>query len=103
MLTMHTKGNVIYWRDAHNGRVPGDRALARKVQDVNGFDLVPVDSSRGASRRAGGASANWLRHTFGRPALTIELTPFSEPFASAPKHFNRLIWKNNKALLLKLW
>jgi g-D-glutamyl-meso-diaminopimelate peptidase len=102
LLAVHTKGDVIYWRDAYNGRIPGDRALARKVEAVNGFDLVPVDTTPGARRRATGASAAWFRHTFNRPAVTIEFTPMSEAYASAPRHFNRLIWKKNKALLLKI-
>ncbi|MDR1426433.1 MAG: hypothetical protein LBJ08_01565 [Bifidobacteriaceae bacterium] len=102
LLALHTRGNVIYWCDSYSGRVPGALALARKVRAVNGFDLVQRDISAGQASRGGAGSANWFRHEFDRPALTIEFTPPSEPYAKAPAHFNRLIWKANRALLLKI-
>jgi g-D-glutamyl-meso-diaminopimelate peptidase len=101
MITLHTKGEVVYWRDTYSPTVPGAHALAAKVKAVMGYPLVQVGPQSDTSL-AGGASANWFRATYGRPALTIEFTPMSEPFASAPRDFNRLIWSRGRALLLRL-
>jgi len=37
MLTFHTKGRVIFWRDEGSGVVPGDESLANKISNFVGF------------------------------------------------------------------
>lgn len=98
LFTMHTRGQIVYWRDNGNGAVPGDSKLAKKVRSINGYRLMP--STKNANGYGGGFE-NWFRHEYNRPALCIELTSVNQPYKSAPKNFNSCVWSKNKDLFIK--
>ncbi len=80
VLSFHSRGGCIYWRDAGNGEVKGDCAAAQKIALRCGLRLCSVTES--AEDYSGGFE-NWFRSTYKRPAFCIELVddetaPFDE-------------------------
>lgn len=70
MLSFHSRGDCIFWRDRGNGVIDGDRALACILKQRSGFSLCnPTESAENYS----GGFENWFRSEFRRPALCVEL------------------------------
>jgi len=65
-LSLHTQGEVIYWR-YRDYMPPGAANLARRLSRVSGYELedVPDESSHGGYR-------DWFIESFNRPGFTIE-------------------------------
>jgi len=99
MLTMHSRGQVIYWKDRFNDVVPGAAALASKVRSVTKYRLMPTSGWNSCA----GESAKWFRAMYNKPALTVEITPYYMPYGKAlqKKNFDKIIWKRAGSLFLK--
>jgi len=65
-LSLHTQGEVIYWR-YRDYMPPGAAELAAKLAKASGYELddVPGESSHGGYR-------DWFIESFNRPGYTIE-------------------------------
>lgn len=97
MFTMHSRGQVVYWKDKYSGVVPGASTLINKVKSITGYRKMPT--SRWST--CTGESAKWFRAVYNKPAFTIELTPSYAAYKKAPKNFDKYVWKKNKSLFLR--
>ena len=99
MFTMHTRGQIIYWKDKYNGTVPGASTLVRKVRSVTKYRTMPTSGWSSCA----GESAKWFRYVYNKPAFTIELMPTKVAYNKAVKktNFNKYVWNKNKSLFLK--
>ena len=70
LLDIHIAGNCLFWRDEANGRIDGDRQLAKTLCTECGYYLCPV--TVGADKYGGGLE-NWFRHETGKRAICVEL------------------------------
>lgn len=70
LLSFHTRGNCVYWRDLGNGEVFPDEKLAEKLALECGFSLMKATEK--AEDYSGGFE-NWFRYKFVRPAFCVEL------------------------------
>lgn len=70
MISLHIRGGCVYWRDAGNGEVSGDKTLAENISKLCGLKLcIPTMDIKAYS----GGFENWFRHRFIRPAVCVEL------------------------------
>ncbi len=99
MFTMHTRGQIIYWKDKYNDVVPGASTLAGKVRSITGYRSMPTSSWESCS----GESAKWFRSVYNKPAFTIEMSPNTISYKSVvkKKYFDKYIWKKNRSLFLR--
>lgn len=104
MLNIHTRGNIMFWRDVKNGVIPGDEILMTAIES----NCAISPSPRGPSWMAnayGGGFENWFRSFFNRPAICVELIPinFSGYYdASLYSRFEEaVLWDKTKTLLLQ--
>lgn len=79
MLSFHSRGDCLYWRDEGNAEIKGDRELAEKLRYTCGFALCP--STKDKADYSGGFE-NWFRYRFSKPGICVELikdenAPFS--------------------------
>lgn len=98
MISLHARGNCIFWRDCGNGSVNGDFALTDALCKSCGFSAVlPTKSPADYS----GGFENWFRHRFKRPALCIELVKDEDiSYRDMRKHFeSAVVWSKTKNLL----
>ncbi|MBQ7999852.1 MAG: hypothetical protein IJ298_01375 [Ruminococcus sp.] len=70
MLSFHSRGDCLYWRDEGNGEVEMDKAVAQRLQEVCGFSMCKPTSK--AEDYAGGFE-NWFRYKYRKPAICVEL------------------------------
>ena len=74
-LSIHIKGNCIFWGDTFNTNFNGlYKAFAEDIALASGFSMTeptlkPTDY--------GGGFENWFRHTYNRPGLCIELSHYT--------------------------
>ena len=74
-LSIHIKGNCIFWGDTFNTKFNGlYKAFAEDIALASGFSMTeptlkPTDY--------GGGFENWFRHTYNRPGLCIELSHYT--------------------------
>lgn len=97
-ISLHARGNCIFWRDFGNGRVEGDAELAQAFAQNCGFELVaPTENVEDYS----GGFENWFRFRFGKPALCIELVKDEDiGFADMCLNFDEaVIWSKTGRLL----
>lgn len=97
-LSLHARGNCIFWRDFGNGGVMGDYKLAKSLEKNCGFELISPTKS--PSDYSGGFE-NWFRCRFRRPALCVELVKDEDiPFNGIHQDFERaVLWDETKGLL----
>ncbi|MGN0551316.1 MAG: Ig-like domain-containing protein [Acutalibacteraceae bacterium] len=86
MFSMHLRGNVVYWRDTLSGTVPGDYALASKLQNKCGYSLMPTSTD---DNDYGGGFENWFRQEFNRPGFCVELVSSNVPSPTDINSYNR--------------
>ncbi len=80
LLDMHIVGNGIYWRDEMNGAIPDDYAFANHIANNSGYMVFGMSTD--VTVYSGGLE-NWFRCTYNRPALCIEMLPYSQSYYSA--------------------
>lgn len=97
-ISLHARGNCIFWRDFGNGAVKGDKELAKSFENKCGFELIAP--TKNAEDYSGGFE-NWFRCRCRRPALCIELVKDEDiGFSDMCRDFDRaVIWDNTKELL----
>jgi g-D-glutamyl-meso-diaminopimelate peptidase len=67
LVSLHTKGQIICWRDLENEVIEGDDKLAAIIENCLGY-------SRGAQTdNPGGGFDNWFRSAFKKPGIVIEM------------------------------
>ena len=87
LLDMHILGNGIYWRDEKNGPIADDYAFASSIAGSSGYTVFGMSTD--VSVYSGGLE-NWFRYAYKRPALCIEMMPYSQSVYSATyRGFNR--------------
>lgn len=70
-VNFHTKGKIIYWRDAGNGVIEGDEHWADVIlQKLDGYGKAPVSTYLNVY---GGGLENWFRSYTGKNAMNVEL------------------------------
>ena len=77
LLDMHIIGNGIFWRDQLNGVIPNDELFAQSIAQAGGYQVFGVSSD--ITTYSGGLE-NWFRKAYGRPALCIEMLPYSQAY-----------------------
>ena len=98
MISLHARGNCIFWRDRGNGAVKGDLTLTDALCKNCGFTAVaPTESPSDYS----GGFENWFRYRFKRPALCIELVRDEDvSYRDMCRCFeDSVIWSKTKNLL----
>lgn len=97
-ISIHARGNCIFWRDFGNGAVKGDYEIAKEFEKNCGFELVPP--TKNMADYSGGFE-NWFRCRYKKPALCIELVKNEDiSFSDMCKGFDEaVIWENTKKLL----
>ena len=74
-LSIHIKGNCIFWGDTFNTNFNGlYKAFAENIAFSSGLSMTeptlkPTDY--------GGGFENWFRHTYNRPGVCIELSHYT--------------------------
>ncbi len=72
MLSIHIKGNCLYWGDNYNKKYNSQyKAFAKDIADACGF-YMPQPTKEASSY--GGGFENWFRHTYNRPGVCVELS-----------------------------
>lgn len=74
-INFHTKGKIVYWRDAHMGEIPGDEKLANLIENCLDFEVAGVTKS---NQSYGGGFENWFRQETGNPGICCEMTQGGE-------------------------
>ncbi len=99
LLSFHTRGNCIYWRDKGNGEIKGDREIAERLSRECGFSLMkPTEDAENYS----GGFENWFRYRFKKPAFCVELIKDeNRDFRKSSRDFDSAVCfeKTRKALL----
>ncbi len=72
MLSIHIKGNCLYWGDTYNTQHNAEyKAFAKDIANACDF-YMPNPTTKPSSY--GGGFENWFRHTYNRPGVCIELS-----------------------------
>lgn len=97
-ISVHARGNCIFWRDFGNGRINGDFKLAKSLEENCGFELI--SPTKKAEDYSGGLE-NWFRCRYKKPALCLELVKDEEiSFADMVGNFEEaVIWDKTKNFL----
>ncbi len=71
LLSIHVKGNCIFWGDQYNENYNGIyKAFAQDIASSSGLYMTePTEKATSY----GGGFENWFRHTYTKPGLCIEL------------------------------
>lgn len=95
ILSFHSRGDCIYWRDKGNGVVDGDFELAQKMREICKFSLCSETES---IKDYSGGFENWFRYRFGKPAFCVELvSDESVPFDLCCRDFYELTrWEQTR-------
>lgn len=97
-ISLHARGNCIFWRDMGNGSIKGDFNIANKLRETCGFELItPTKCAKDFS----GGFENWFRCEFKRPALCVELVKDeSLSFSQLCTEFDSaVLWQNTRHML----
>ena len=97
-VSLHARGNCIFWSDMGNGIVKGDFELAKALEENCGFELMkPTENAEDYS----GGFENWFRHSFGKPALCVELVKDEDTaFENMQENFEKwVIWEKTSEFL----
>lgn len=71
MLSIHVRGNCIYWADEYNTKNNGFyKIFAQDIALAGGLSLNPPTKS---VEDYGGGFENWFRHQYSKPGLCVEL------------------------------
>lgn len=72
-ISVHIKGNCIFWGDTYNTTLNSVyKAFADDIAGATG--LVAVENPTEKAKDYGGGFENWFRHTYNRPGICIELS-----------------------------
>ncbi len=72
MLSIHIKGNCLYWGDTYNTKNnPQYKSFANDIANSCGFYMTQPTKS---ATSYGGGFENWFRHTYNRPGVCVELS-----------------------------
>lgn len=72
MLSIHIKGNCLYWGDTYNTKYNSQyKEFAKDISNACGF-YMPQPTKEASSY--GGGFENWFRHTYNRPGVCVELS-----------------------------
>lgn len=101
MLSFHSRGDCLYWRDFGSGEVAGDEKLAQTLRRLCGFTLC--DPTENPEDFAGGFE-NWFRYRYKKPAVCVELVKDGNaPFDLCCRHFDDYTrWEHTRYALLGL-
>ena len=96
-VSYHSSGRILYWNyKVKASNYNRDYTIARKVGEMTGYSLVMPKSTP-----AGGGYKDWFIETYGRPALTPEISYYvnntNPPISVFPEE-----WRRNKAVGLYL-
>lgn len=97
-ISVHARGNCIFWRDLGNKVVNGDKRLAQSLEQACGFELIkPTQNPQDYS----GGFENWFRCRFRRPAMCVELVKDEDvSFSDMISNFEEaVIWDKTKNFL----
>ena len=99
MLSLHSRGGCLYWRDTGNGIIENDQILAQQISQDCGFSLCAVTED---VKAYSGGFENWFRYRFRKPAICVELVKDeTAPFEiCCRKFFEYTDWCNTKNLFL---
>ena len=103
MVSCHTQGQVLYWRDEKNGAVPGDVELANAIADICGFRLLP--STKAAAEGWAGGFENWFRSEYARPGICLEFCRQNVTDKQRMQAFHApdmIDWQKSRVLLLEV-
>ncbi|MBR3987722.1 MAG: hypothetical protein IKK10_00260 [Clostridia bacterium] len=98
-VSLHARGNCIFWRDYGNKAVKGDLELAKSFEQNCCFEIIsPTQKVEDYS----GGFENWFRCRYRKPALCIELVKDEDiSFSDMIINFEEaVIWEKTKNLLI---
>ena len=97
-ISLHTKGEVIYWEDSNAGTIPKAEDFTDAVCNLTGYVRIPTTTA--VSGYAGGFE-NWFRYKYHKPAICVELTPSNQTdLPHDDSNFDELVWEKAKYLPL---
>jgi len=97
-ISLHTKGQIIYWDDALSPNLPKAEKLTDAICNITGYVKIPQTTS---ARGYGGGFENWFRKEFQKPGLCVELTPSANgEYPHNSSGFDTLLWNKAKHLPL---
>ena len=92
-ISYHSSGQVLYYFNFQNStNLKRDRALAKKINSVTGYAIMPP-----TGRTASGVSADYFISTYKKPGITVEISPAVGPTVVPLKYWDS-IWKKNKTV-----
>ncbi len=99
MISLHTRGGCVYWRDKGNGEITGDKEFAHKLSHLCKLKLCKETED---IKSYSGGFENWFRYEFKRPAVCVELVNDEDaPFDLCCREFYTYTdWQNTKNILL---
>lgn len=74
-IDVHILSGGIYWRANHTGVIPNDYNFGKKVSNASGLPLFYAGYDEA---NYGGVFETWFRDEFNKPALCVELVPWSK-------------------------
>lgn len=97
-ISLHARGNCIFWRDKGNGETAGDKRLTECLRKCCG--LEPIAPTEKVEAYSGGFE-NWFRCRFKKPALCVELVKDEETeFSCLWEDFeDAVVWEKTGHLL----
>lgn len=108
MLTFHTKGRVIYWRDEGSGVLPGDEKLANTISNLTGYVKQPSTQLPETDTGGGyaGGFENWFRFELKKPGICVEMVKGgtgNEPYKNTEFEKEDVMnWDKTKYLVLEV-
>jgi len=75
MVSYHTAGQVIFWRDEKNGVIPGDEFLASIIEETTEYKMQPP--TKVALNGWAGCFENWFRYKYNKPGICLEFATFN--------------------------
>ena len=99
MLSFHSRGDCIYWRDTTNKEIPCDEAVAEALHRVCGFEVCPVSAD---IETYSAGFENWFRFRFAGCGVCVELVGDEKvTFEDMCKGFERYTrWEQTKYAFL---
>ena len=100
LMSFHSKGEVLFWRDENSGVIPGAQELADKIESLTGYaPQLPTKSPTDY----GGGFENWFRWKYNRPGFCVETCPSTGvEYPVDDFEFDTILWNKAKFLGLEL-
>lgn len=91
-ISYHSSGQILYWSKG-NSSFERNKKLVRGVSAITGYKIMPVTKTNEPIA----ASEDYFTKVKDKPAMTIEIAPFSGDASVSLKHWSN-VWKQNQTI-----